>query len=442
MALAASAFDRPLSPAPSSPQALQRVEVRWPPPHPYQGLIVRCPARFIVVSAGRRFGKTRIGALMCVITALNGGRAWWIAPTYQIAQIGWEEVQKLAAQIPGTRIKQGDKIIYFPTGGWVQVRSALDPDSLRGRGLDLAVFDEAAFIRERAWTEAIRPALSDRQGRALFISTPFGRNWFYRLWMRGKDPAQPEWASFRFPTSANPFIPASEIEAARTGVPALIFQQEYLAEFVDDSTGVFRKIELAQTAVEQARGVPTILDARGNVISEGHEYAIGVDWGKVNDFTVLSAIDLMTREQVALDRFNQIDYSVQLGRLYGLCERFPPKVLVVEQNSIGEPLIEQIRRKNLPVWPFTTGGANKQTLIEDLILAFEQEQIRILDDQIQAGELKEMEATRLPSGIIRYAAPEGSHDDTVMALALAWKGFLNFNGNLRVRWLDDDEDEW
>ena len=422
--------------------SLQRVEVRWPKPHPRQFDIVQARERFVVVSAGRRFGKTRIGALMCVITALNGGRAWWIAPSFAVAQIGWEEVQKLANQIPGTRIVRGDKIIHFPTGGWVQVKSAVDPDSLRGRGLDLAVFDEAAFIRERAWTEAIRPALSDRRGRALFISTPFGRNWFYRLWARGSDPNEPEWRSFKFPTSANPFIPASEIEAARHGVPELIFQQEYLAEFVDDSTGVFRKVDRACVAVPQDRGVPTILDARGNVISEGHEYAFGIDWGKVNDFTVISVIDLATREQVAFERFNQIDYTIQLGRVYGVVERFKPKIMVVEANSIGEPLIEQLRRKGLPVWAFSTTGHSKQGLIEDLILAFEQERIRILDEPVQTRELKEMVADKLPSGIIRYAAVEGAHDDTVMALALAWKGYLNFNGDIRVRWLDDDGEEW
>lgn len=415
---------------------------------PVASVPVRCiqvDAADSLFLAGRSFiptHNTRIGALMCVITALNGGRAWWIAPSFAVAQIGWEEVQKLAAQIPGTRVVRGDKIIYFPTGGWVQVKSAVDPDSLRGRGLDLVVFDEAAFIRERAWTEAIRPALSDRRGRALFISTPFGRNWFYRLWMRGEDPAQPEWRSFKFPTAANPFIPASEIEAARHGVPELTFQQEYLADFVDDTTGVFRKVDRACVAVPQERGVPTILDERGNVIGVGHEYAYGIDWGKVNDFTVISVIDLATREQVAFERFNQIDYTIQLGRVYGMVERFPPKIMVVEQNSIGEPLIEQLRRKGLPVWAFSTTGHSKQALIEDLILAFEQERIRILDEPVQTRELKEMVAEKLPSGIIRYAAVENAHDDTVMALALSWKGYLNFNGDIRVRWLDDDGDEW
>jgi len=130
----------------------------------------------------------------------------------------------LSQQIPGAEIRYSDRLITMPSGGTVQVRSADNPDSLRGEGLDFVVLDECAFIKEQAWTEALRPALSDRQGKALFISTPKGRNWFWRQWTRGNTDDE-EWHSWRFPTSANPFIPQSEIDAARESLPERTFQQ-------------------------------------------------------------------------------------------------------------------------------------------------------------------------------------------------------------------------
>ena len=111
--------------------------------------------------------------------AMNGGRAWWVAPSYKMAAVGWRLVHELGVQVPGVQVSKVNRMITLPTGGAVQIRSADDPDSLRGEGLDFVVMDECAFMKEDAWTHALRPALSDRLGKAMFISTPKGRNWFY-----------------------------------------------------------------------------------------------------------------------------------------------------------------------------------------------------------------------------------------------------------------------
>jgi phage FluMu gp28-like protein len=171
---------------------------------------------------------------------------------------------------------------------------------------------------------------------------------------------------------------------------------------------VFRRVVEAATATRQAEPVA------------GHRYAMGVDWGKHNDFTVLTLIDLDERATVDLDRFNQIDYQVQLGRLTALYERFRPITIVAERNSMGEPLIEQLQRQALPVTAFNTTNATKTQVIEGLALAFERGDLRILRDQTLIAELQAYEMERLPSGLVRYGAPEGMHDDMVMSLALAW----------------------
>jgi len=300
-------------------------------------------------------------------------------------------------------------MVTMPGGGWVQIRSADDPDSLRGEGLSFVVLDECAFMKESAWSESLRPALSDREGEAMFISTPKGRNWFFYRWQAGKLDGG-EWASWQFPTSDNPYINLEEIEKARNGLPERVFRQEYLAEFIDDAGGIFRGVRACATAIEQKAPV------------EGHEYIFGVDWGKSNDFTVITVIDATLRAVVAMDRFNQIDYALQRRRLMALSERFKPEQIIAESNSMGGPIIEQLQRDGLPIQPFLTTNASKVKAIDALALAFERMDISLIEDEILIAELQAYEAQRLPSGTLRYGAPEGMHDDCVMSLALAWHG--------------------
>jgi len=188
-----------------------------------------------------------------------------------------------------------------------------------------------------------------------------------------------------------------------------VFAQEYLAEFLEDAGGVFRNVPACATATPQDKS-----------LAQGRAYVIGVDWGKLNDFTVLSVIDVQAKSLVSMDRFNQIDYSVQMGRLVTLCERFQPVAAVVERNSIGEPLIEALARAGLPITPFQTTHSSKAAIIDALALAFERKDIQILPDPVLVNELQSYEMERLPSGMLRYSAPEGMHDDCVMSLALAW----------------------
>lgn len=363
-------------------------------------------ARFKIVDAGRRWRKSSLGATACIACAAQGKRAWWVGPTFPVAMIGWRMIHGLAVQVPGVEVNKSELRVTFPSGGWVQVKSADNPDSLRGEGLDLAVLDECAVMKEEAWTASIRPALSDRKGGALFISTPRGHNWFWRIYQRGLQGG--EWQSWKFPTASNPHIDPAEIEAARQSLPERIFAQEYLADFIEDSGGVFRRVLEAAT-------VPADMQP-----DKTHQYAGGLDWAKSADFSVITILDLTTRQLVFMDRFNQVDYSLQKGRVQAAYERWRPDVIIAERNSIGEPLLEDLQRLNLPVQGFMTTNATKAQIIEGLALAFERGEIGIPNDPVLLGELQAYEMERLPSGTFRYSAPEGMHDDCVMSLAMAW----------------------
>jgi len=380
--------------------------------HPAQKEINECTARFRVVCAGRRMGKTRLGVWECIDVALHGGRAWWIAPSFPIARVGWRPLKKLGAKIPGADVRLAEMSIMMPNGGEVSVKSADNPDSLRGEGLNLAVCDEHAFIKPEAWNEALRPALSDKLGRALFISTPRGRNHFWELYQRGVR-GDDDYRSFYFPTSANPFIAPSEIEAAKHELPEIIFRQEYLAEFIDDSGGVFRRIQ--EAAVLQPLDEP----------QEGHQYVAGVDVAASIDYTVVCILDAATHDMVYMDRFNRVDYNVLIDRLDALYKRWKLTTLKIEANSIGQPVIDQLYSRRLSVIPFTTTTATKQTIIQGLQAAFENANIRILNNPVLIGELLSFESKRSPSGSFSYSAPEGMHDDCCMSLAIAWDCIAN-----------------
>lgn len=385
--------------------------------------IVDDPHRFKVIVIGRRGKKTGTLAIQAVAKALQGQRRWIVVPSYAFPTPVWRNVQQLAEQIPGHSIERVHRIAHFPGGGWIAMRSADDPSTLRGEGLDGCDIDEAAYIpSDEGWEQGILPALSDRIGEGAIWTTPKGRNWVYRRHLLSK--ADPDWASWQIPTwDANPEFPKSERErierAHREGrIPDSVFRQEYLAEFVEDAGLVFRRVMENATATLQDKAV------------DGHQYAIGVDWAKTHDFNVFTVLDMTTNEIVHIDHSNQVDFRVQRGRLEGLCERFKPTVVVCEINSIGEPNFEELWRAGLPVRRFSTTNDTKAEIVEAVQLAFETGRLKIPADPGLIDELQSFESTKLPSGKIRYAAPEGIHDDRVISLCLAWSA--TSTGDIRV----------
>lgn len=211
-------------------------KITLPALHPAQQAIANDQTRFKVLSCGRRWGKTRVSGALTIKRVLEGGHVMWIGPSYQIAEIGWRTLEWFGKQIPGAHI--ADRRLTI-NNGWVQVRSADSEGGLRGEGLDLLIVDECAHIRNfgAIWEQELRPALSDRKGGAMFISTPKGYSYFFDLFDQKGD----DWKSWQLPTSSNPFIDPSEIESARLQLPALVFRQEYEAEFVQLAGAMFRR---------------------------------------------------------------------------------------------------------------------------------------------------------------------------------------------------------
>lgn len=377
-------------------------------PHEGQLAILSSDARFKTVCCGRRWGKTLCLAADMLDRA--GGEAsgdyGWIAPTYFIAERGVEAVRDICggrALISGKNPVRAEIKGQFGTSRLLFL-SADNPQSILGLGFRGIVVDEAARIDPDTWTYTIRPTLAQTMGWATLISTPNGRGWFYDMYTRGKDPSETEYASFHFPSRSNPFFPAEEWEEARRTMPQDVFRQEYEAEFLEDSAGVFRGVEDCLVDAE-APGAPDVV--------------IGCDLAKHTDYTVLIAMDRKTGGCIAWDRFNHLDWPIQKERIVSFYRQHPG-LLVLDATGIGDPIYDDLRHVIRSIQPVKLNNLNKAQMIQRLIVAIEQRQISWPREwEALTNELKRYEYKITANGAITYNAPGGYHDDCVIALAMA-----------------------
>jgi len=393
----------------------QVINIRLPRLHPSQAHVERNKKRYTVLCCGRRWGKTSYILYEVAMALLQGKRVAYVAPasTDNAYKAVWRDVQERLKPIT-KKSNQADKTLTLINGGHLALYTFNAIDRLRGdtKGWDVIALDEVAFAPNlnKSWGDVIRPALADKQGRAFISSTPKGLNDFYAIYQRGVQ-GENDWASFRYPSMANPYIPPSEWGLMESELTASTYQQEILAEFVEGAGAVFRDIGDVSTLEERA-------PYDGRII-------FGVDWGRDNDYTVISIIDADTRQQVGMTRFNKIGWDVQRARLKALYEAWQPMRVVAEENSVGGVNIEALRLDGIPVMGFTTTMQSKRQIIDSLSLAIEKRDILLLNTEIQKNELMAYAQRKTSSGNYQFGAPSGAHDDTVMALAIAWWGVQN-----------------
>jgi phage terminase large subunit-like protein len=212
---------------------------------PWQLKVWQHPARFKVIAAGRRTGKSNLIIKKLIAKALQapeGSCVVYVAPTLgQAKQIAWDALLDQGKDvIKSYNVNALD--IVLTTGRKIHIRSAENPDTLRGLKMFYAALDEGAFMGnlEALWQKVIRPALADLEGEADFISSPDGRNYFHQLYKDALKEEDPEWVAFHFTTSDNPTIPRKEIEAAKKNLSTLVFKQEFEASFATAGQQVFK----------------------------------------------------------------------------------------------------------------------------------------------------------------------------------------------------------
>jgi hypothetical protein len=386
---------------------MQTVRVTIPKLHAGQLRIKAERKRRNVLCCGRRFGKNVLLQDLAIETALSGRQPiGWGAPVYKQTQDDYRTLSNILAPVI-KRQSISEMRLELVSGGTIEFWSLDKPDSIRGKKYARFIVNEAGFVADllNIRNFIIVPTLIDMRGDEYHAGTPKGMNGFFSLF--GQD--GPEWARWQMPSYTNPHVPVSELDSLKDVMTERAFQQEIMAQFLEDGGGVFRRVQNAATADPLEYGI------------EGRYYVIGVDWGRSEDATVFVVMDADAREMVCVDRMTDTDYASQRGRLLALSERFNNAPILAEANSIGQPNIEALQMMGAPVTGFTTTNASKAQAIQALELAFERDEIKIINDPILVNELMAYQSERLPSGLVRYGAPEGLHDDTVIATALAWQ---------------------
>jgi len=386
-------------------------------PHDKQKPIIHPSARFNVIAAGRRFGKTESQKLRAIYMVMEGQNVWWVNPTFDNTYETWMDFLTFFEQFtPRENINKSRRQIFTPTGGSIRMLGA--DNFKRGPGINHVFIDEAAFLDlTNLWNFQIRPMLLDSKGGATFLSSTNGRNEFWRLYRQGQDPEQSEWASWHFTSYDNPLIDHADIDDIKRNSPERVFAQEYMAEFLEDGGAVFRNLTACTDGsimIDRENGIYP--KAVGRVV-------MGADLGRHNDYTVIYALDRETGTVLDYDRFTDISWDLQASRITVMARRWTPEVIWMEEN-FNDSFVERLQGEGLPIRPYRTTAQSKQQIINQLALAFEQGDITIPDEPVLIGELQAYTVERLPSGNLRYTAPSGLHDDCVMALALAWHGAL------------------
>jgi hypothetical protein len=206
-----------------------------------QGEVFNSDKRFRLLVAGRRFGKSYLSCIELLRGAINrpGEVYFYCAPTYRMAKdIAWKELKRL---VPKTWIQaknETDLRLDLINGSSIELKGTENAMALRGRSLAGVVLDEAAFMERDVWAEVIRPALADKQGWALFISTPDGTaSWFYDMWCFCGEQEWDDWQRWSFTTIEGGNVKAEEVEAARSQLDPRTFRQEFEASF-ENLTGL------------------------------------------------------------------------------------------------------------------------------------------------------------------------------------------------------------
>lgn len=409
--------------------------------------------RFFCVVFGRQSGKSFLAKYVALRRAIEFGHSvMWVAPSSNNVNNHWTELHSMIVDsgIPTKKITQKPREIRFYGGGSIQVRSALEGTNLRGSTLDLLILDEASFFENGndLWFSVLQPMITASRGQVMFTTTPNGRNWVYDIFQRGLEPNK-YYVSWHMKSEDSPYQDKELLRDLKKSMPQMKWAEEYEAEFLTDSGGVF-------AGVDKASNVQMLTEPEDNA-----RYIAGIDWGDVEDYTVFTVLDKVERKQVYGERFSGIGTKYQLEKVINLLEKWKPEKVYVERNGMGHTmfkmLVETITGKttlldameklqanieqegsdqhvkfgNTTVIGVHIDNKMKRELVERTVADIEYGRLFLLSEegegrtyaQTQKSEMSTYERKRTTNGVqVTYSAVKGAHDDTVSALILAMRG--------------------
>ncbi|MGQ9901944.1 MAG: phage terminase large subunit family protein [Fimbriimonadales bacterium] len=378
-------------------------------PHPGQQAFLSSPAPVRVLACGRRWGKTEVIAAEIVRTLLSDAprRVLLVAPSQEQAMLGFERTLELlqrAGAHPTVRRTPAPTLTVGNARLWARP-AARGGMFLRGRKAHLIVVDEAAYVPEAVVSEVLIPMLADTGGRLALISTPRGKNYFYRYYLRGQEDGGRVW-SLRSPSWHNPLLSPTVLQMQASMMTQRQYQIEYGAQFLDAEGQVFRTEWVDRALLLQ--------------LPDTEPVVAGIDWARYHDYTALAILQgaHAGAKLLAIQRWQGLSWAAQLERVAACLRPYTPVRILCDRTGVGDPLLESLQRE----FPHAEGIAFtqtlKQSLIENLALMLEQGRLQLLPHPELLRELYHFEATATPRGV-RFEGAAGVHDDLVIALALA-----------------------
>lgn len=370
--------------------------------------ILSSDSKYHLAAIGRQWGKTIMAQNLILYWGINNPNSviLWISPVYSQATRVQKELVRAIGM--GDIIKHNNyssNEITLHNGTQIYFRSSERSDTIRGFTCDYGIIDEAAFMHNDAFREAIEPVFLVRGKKIVFISTPKGRNFFFDLYQLGASPDHPNYVSYKGKSEDSPFISHEAIAQAKRTLPEAVFKQEYEASFIDDGGEVFTGLDdLAFKAWPQKKG----------------QVYCGIDVGRANDYTVGTFMD-SEGQVLEIYRNNNANWNDMVRDLSERIRHYDAQCMI-EVNGVGDPIFEQLKRAWPKIDPFTTTNKSKQEIIEGLILDVNERTISIPDSNLFPSLYHEMQIFTYDyspkTRTIRYGHPPGHHDDTVMSLAI------------------------
>lgn len=371
-------------------------------------------AKYYVLTTGRQWGKTMLGMNLILKWAITTPKStnMWVSPVFSQSKKVMEQLTQAIVGTPIVKsINKSELKIELINGSTIIFRAGEQENTLRGYTLDTLVVDEAAFLKENIWNQVLKQTVMVKGKKVLFISTPKGKNFLYSLHIRGLEEGQTTYKTMRGTSYDTPYISEEELLEAKKSLPEDVYKQEILAEFIDTGGEVFSNVDNY-----------CVLDKWKPIDKKNRRYYGGIDFGRQNDYTVLSIFD-DEGNLVFIYRERQKPWQQIVDDIVKHLITYDATAQA-EVNSIGDVLFEQVKKKYPKMIPFTTSQSSKQNIVEDLIYGLNEGQILLPSKELYEplyNELNTFTYTYNPkTRSIRYGAVDGAHDDTIMSVAIAY----------------------
>lgn len=363
--------------------------------------------KFVTFLKSRQSGGSFLNKMLVTKWALENKnvKIGYITPTLKLSKRFFKELS-ISLKPFISNENRTDLIFDFKTGSDLQFFSGESKDAIRGFQFDYVILDEAAFMNTETINLIIRPTWMIIGKKVVLCSTPNGNSGFFYDSCQLAINKEPGFAIKQINIFDNPFISKNEIESIKKQIPERVWRQEYMGEFLDGSGTVFTNYKNCIL-----KTIP---------IQNIENYA-AIDWAKENDYTVVTIINEM-KQVIDIYRINKMEYVQQVKLISNKLRQYNVKRVISEENNIGAVVNELLRREwNGFIQKITLNNTLKRQIIEDLCVAFENGDIEIPNYDILLSELQSFTCIYNPSTqLVKYEAPSGLHDDTVISLAYAY----------------------